>query len=602
MDRLKIYLVISVTVLVISALLALLLSRIKKKSGWILTPFNTLTFGTLLACFLLFVPLYFAYFSEPGGNIIEILLMSVHNTIRLFVVDTDFDFVRDSVVSNETDPVTAKVFSTYAAILFILAPLLTYGFIISLFKNASFFFRMFFNQFSRIYVFSCLNKRSLALARSKREERPHAIIIFTGVPEDCGEDMTELKETAGSIGARCFSKGIADIRLWRMKCAGNITFYIMDTDDDDSIRKANDVKNKYGSRKKASMLVFVDSEICSLALSNLILPAGPDGKPADKKIRMKITSVDTVWSFIYGLIDKYGLKLFDNAKPMPGSEEKIISALIVGCGTYGSAMIKTLAWYCQVDGYRLNVNVIDPRPDADSCFAAECPDLTDPKYNGGDDIGSARYTIRFFTGVNLMSAKLESIVKKLGITTFAFVDAGSDRNNVILAMRLRTAFRRINIHPDIQAVVDDPLISKSLDNIHSYKGRGYDIDLVGDIDSRYSTKATEESEFITEALDAHNNWGEEKTFWAYDFNRRSALAFSLFKKLLKDLEIPEAELEKGRRTPKQEEYFRRTQHRRWIAQKRSEGYIYGKKRDEIAKTHDLLVSYDDLPPGTKIDT
>ena len=599
MDVLKKYLLISITVLVISVCTAILLGRRKKQSDRILTPFNALTFGTLLACFLLFVPLYFAYFSEPGGNLLEILLMSVHNTIRLFVVDSDFDFIRDSVASNRTDPVTAKVFSTYATILFILAPLLTYGFILSLFKNASFALRMIFDQLNPVYVFSCLNKRSLTLARSKRKKEQRAVIIFTGVPEECDEDMTGLKEMADGIGAYCFSKDVAKISLWRLRRVGRVGFYIMDADDTDTIRKATDVTYKYGSWEKTSMLVFVDSDICSLALSNLISPIGDDGKPADDNIKMNISSVNSLWSFIYGQFDKSGLKLFENAKKLPGRKESLISAVIVGCGTYGSAMLRTLAWYCQMDRYILSVNVIDSHPNAERRFAAQCPELMDSKYNGTEDRGLPRYTIRFFPGVDLMSAELDDILKTLGSTTYAFVDAGSDQDNVELAQRIRKAFERMNIHPDIQAVVEDPLVNRSLDHIHNMRGQQFDIEMIGDTDSRYSTEATEDFELLKTALRAHCRWGEQKTFWAFNYNSRSSFAVSLYRKALNALDISGANLPMHKRSPEQIEALRRSEHIRWVAYMRSEGYVYAKKRNDLGKQHNLLVPYDELPDTTK---
>jgi hypothetical protein len=39
----------------------------------------------------------------------------------------------------------------------------------------------------------------------------------------------------------------------------------------------------------------------------------------------------------------------------------------------------------------------------------------------------------------------------------------------------------------------------------------------------------------------------------------------------------------------------RTQHEQWLAQKQRDGWQYGPVKDAAAKTHPLMVPYDDLP-------
>ena len=41
------------------------------------------------------------------------------------------------------------------------------------------------------------------------------------------------------------------------------------------------------------------------------------------------------------------------------------------------------------------------------------------------------------------------------------------------------------------------------------------------------------------------------------------------------------------------------EHRRWNAYMRTEGYVYNKTRDDIAKTHPSLIVFDDLSQAEK---
>jgi hypothetical protein len=40
-------------------------------------------------------------------------------------------------------------------------------------------------------------------------------------------------------------------------------------------------------------------------------------------------------------------------------------------------------------------------------------------------------------------------------------------------------------------------------------------------------------------------------------------------------------------------------HNKWLKEKKNQGWTYGEKRDEAAKTNPILVSYDHLPPHMK---
>lgn len=42
------------------------------------------------------------------------------------------------------------------------------------------------------------------------------------------------------------------------------------------------------------------------------------------------------------------------------------------------------------------------------------------------------------------------------------------------------------------------------------------------------------------------------------------------------------------------------QHDNWIACKRADGWVYGKKKDEKAKTHPCMVPYNELPPAQRM--
>ena len=65
------------------------------------------------------------------------------------------------------------------------------------------------------------------------------------------------------------------------------------------------------------------------------------------------------------------------------------------------------------------------------------------------------------------------------------------------------------------------------------------------------------------------------------------------------LNIPYAEVSPEKRPDKERDALRKLEHCRWSAYVRSEGYTYGKKRNDLAKKHPCLVPYDQLSEAEK---
>lgn len=119
--------------------------------------------------------------------------MSVHNTIRLFIVDGEFDIITENV---PRDLPIYEAYTVLAAVLFVAAPLLTFGIVASFFKNVFAYQKLIVNRNSQMYVFSELNEKSLILAKDLCKSNKKRIIVFTDVFERNEEENYELVESA----------------------------------------------------------------------------------------------------------------------------------------------------------------------------------------------------------------------------------------------------------------------------------------------------------------------------------------------------------------------------------------------------------------------
>lgn len=99
-------------------------------------------------------------------------------------------------------------------------------------------------------------------------------------------------------------------------------------------------------------------------------------------------------------------------------------------------------------------------------------------------------------------------------------------------------------------------------------------------------------------------WGDEESFWRYEFNYHSSVASALHHRLKLACHIPGADLPPEERTPEDRDRLRLMEHRRWNAYMRSEGYCYSGSRDkqsrnDLAKLHNDLVPFDALTEEEK---
>lgn len=170
--------------------------RIKKKRNLsqetgTLKPVYAFIAGFFLSSAALFFPLYYnsVFFGEAAGvNAFKSVVLSLHNTVRLFVVDDDFQFVQGILGAGElgVNEVLRVVYTSVFVVYYVVAPLLTATFILSLVSDFNQSVKYFFLRRRNVYVFSVLSASSLAVARDavkikeKRQKRFDYLCRYRG--------------------------------------------------------------------------------------------------------------------------------------------------------------------------------------------------------------------------------------------------------------------------------------------------------------------------------------------------------------------------------------------------------------------------------------
>ena len=580
---------LSVGCLVAAVLLALTLggTGLNKKWGWKL--FHVLVAGAFCATLVMFLPVHSGGRADGLLALWRTVLLSVFTSIQVFAAGCEFGVVVEGMET--CPPALVGAYQAWSATLFVLAPVFTFGFILSLFQNLTAYLRYLSVCFRDVYIFSELNEGSMALAEDIHKNHPRAALVFTDVFAENDERFFELQERAGKLGAICFKKDILVVNFIRHSARKNLFFFAIGENEAENLNHAMKLIDRYRDRENTHVYVF-----SAKVESELLLTAVDKGK-------IRVRRIYQTDALINRILYEDGHILFENA--LPGADgEKEITAVVVGMGQHGTEMVKALAWFGQMDGYRVRIHGFDKDPMAEEKFTALAPELMSPDYNGVYVSGEAQYFIRIRGGLDVDSASFAREIGKLRNTSYVFVSLGSDDANINTAVCLRMLFERLGVHPVIHAIVYDSQQRKALTGIRNYRGQEYDITFIGDLESSFTEAVIIDSELEADALRRHLKWGAEEEFWTYEYNYRSSVASAIHMRARIRCGIPGANKPEDQLTQEERNGIEVLEHRRWNAYMRSQGYVFSgstdkKSRNDLAKMHHDLVNFADLTEEEK---
>ncbi|MCL2889447.1 MAG: NAD-binding protein [Eggerthellaceae bacterium] len=627
------------------ALLVVFLVYRRPRSSNFLRPLPIVITVMFLVMVLLFFPAYLTRIGAENNGAAESFLLSILASLKLFRADNSYDLFFQSLKT--IDSWVKGPYMLFTTSINLLGPVLLIGFILSFIKGLKAYCSYLLGYFREVYIFSKLNEKSFILAQSvlahygrqpsgaqtktkasgRKKKRP--LIVFTDVFADNSKTSQKLYQSASDLKCICFKKDILSVRFDIHSRKAKMSFVVIGEDKSENNSQAlrllespltkAAVKEKpdYSSRDAAITTLYLFD---SSKESELLL----DGKQGDMTIRR----INRTRQFVHYLLWDYlwdkgtgAQALFDTALDVDG--QKRISVLLVGVGKTGTALLKTLSWFCQMDGYEAAIHAIDKDPQLEKRLRFECPETLDEKHNHNLDPDEAVYSIGVHPGINVQNEDFANLANSLAAsTTCVFVSLGDDELNVETAVNLRIFFMRAGRkgvgQPLIYAVVHDPERVKKFKNLANYAGDEFCIRLIGDNHDLFSYQMVFDPRLENLAAQAHICWtlsekenrelenlaekaeknkqptDEERAaaqrarelregFWGKEYYRHSSIARVIHEKVV------------DKYGPVSESAIAKLESRRWNAYMRSEGFVYGDERNNLAKQHHLLIPYSAKP-------
>ncbi|MBO4415888.1 MAG: hypothetical protein J5824_07910 [Lachnospiraceae bacterium] len=469
-----------------------------------------------------------------------------------------------------------------------------------------------FENKSRVYLFSAVNKKTLAIADSVPIEK--SAIIFA-CPER--ELSAEQRYRIRPLGAICEDMTVSEI-IWKIpKSLKGVEIFLFE-DESSNLHLLDDVYNALLLYPLKNTKIFFEVSETPLGMFDELT------KKCNKDFSGTLPFIMPVrieMNFVYenflrcslfanaegdgnkqnsNELNNNGLNRKDQKSNYPG-DEKHIRALIVGMNERNFEIFRTILHLSQMPGYRLSVMVIENKAHWDT-VTNRIPGIYDFRERKDNPID-----IHYYEDVDFSTSKFEDYIDGcLKDFNYAFVNAGDDLLNLNLAMRLKAyCIRNERLgKAKIQVNVEDNSICR-----HWSKEGMEGLETVGDIGEVYNYSDIALPNLVAVMTDVGNAQRGTKDYGTYffclpEYNRYSTLARIL--SLRYKIRVIDKYYDSDYSLTSASGLWKKYEHFRWEMFVRTLGYVKADPKlmsdDEernakirrTAKVHPSLIDYDEL--------
>jgi len=388
------------------------------------TAYRIAAAGTAGASLFYFFPFYTAAFNVTGifdffKSLLNIILLSAHHAIRLFVVDASFEEI--DLFASELG-IFGKLYTSFGIVLLVVAPILTFTGLASFLKVLLMNYYVWFSFGKNHYIFSELNLQSLYLAHDIVENDSKASIVFMSFNKEEDSEMEYVKSHIRSFRPVFLPNHIIEIDHLLKKRGKSAKFFIIGDDHLENAAAAISMMSSHGKKGKREIYV-------RLKMNDHLLDDIPQCENTE------IFRIEHIYSTVIKDLEAIGVRLFDSASENKKGE-KVISALVVGLGEYGTEMVKNLSWLTQAEGYRTVIHAVDMDPAAEDRFCHLCPGLF------GEDTADRHCEVVIHSDVAVGTASFDRLIEEIGDVGLVFVALGDDNANVNASYGLRALLQK----------------------------------------------------------------------------------------------------------------------------------------------------------------
>ena len=401
------------------------------------------------------------------------------------------------------------LYLVYNAALYLAAPVGVIGTIVALLGKLTVLARTRFLARKRpTYVFSCLNKPSLVLAKSILAERKgECLVLFA----DADESEESLVSDAKAYGFLCLNQSAAYIadKIYSPKAGRFFLFTSAEEKKNlnEGLSLAHKLAKRYDGLDSKQKRTYAVPSVYLSSSSDVggsvvdaraaVINTGPsDECPAVMRVRLR--RIDWVRSTVDALLDKYPLfstGLEEGALTIPRGFNKLAfdysanrrRILVVGDGDIAYEFIKGAVWASQMGDVKTRIDVVAGDSEAlKDRLSFEAPELFAEEGGDGTRPRLGHYDLHFTTCNPQGPGYLRFLKSPWALEyTYVLVALGDDLASSSVACRTRSILEQTRLTAKgaapafIAAVVRSSEMAASLETMHARKAQYYAIAPVG---------------------------------------------------------------------------------------------------------------------------
>ena len=458
----------SVAAVIGSAVYAVFFSKRKRLNSNYLSPLHIITIGVFVSVLMIHIPVYFQWYKyEDDYAFLRPVWLTIINSFRVFLLDINYDDLKQTAASSATWIHVFYLF--WAAFLYLLAPILTFTNVLSLFKNAVGTIKIILCFHKRIIIFSEINPRSVHLAKSVlRQSVRNTLVVFADKRDPEAISCYGLLDCRELRKAVVLKKSIDAINLKKSSCY--LELFLVNEDEFSCIKdfvNVNDKNREYKNRTadKGNNLIseklleeikydpinfITHPHICNFV------------RNADFRKNELCYLVQRIDVFSKLAINTLTNKSFICSLLKDTENDKIISFTVIGLENLGKEFLKTALWIFQIYDYKLQINLIDSQNNDKllKSLETEMPDIVaeknkasaeSPLSYGIQKDGDSNFCINLFGGIDFHSSDFDELLTSETTRQFFFrsrvflVVSDDDKQNCEIAIRLPQLIERMMI-------------------------------------------------------------------------------------------------------------------------------------------------------------
>lgn len=405
-------LIIGWVTLLIALLITLLIVR--KKSFFI--------YWSLVGYVFIAILLYRYYVNVNSYSSETSLFSSIYETFQVYFFNISVDDIKIAAAGNTFDMISRIIVS----MLYLIAAVLLVSGVFTMAWNSLNYIRYAMLFRKDIYYFSELNKNSLCLAQSIATKKKRVKIAFCNVLRD-NELINEYDIQLRQLNAILLSKNITSLPFEnKRKCMK--TLFLIKSREEDNLYDMLTLVTLYRSKSLSNKL---NIHIFSTMRNTVEFI---DAISTEDKRNFNIRLFHEANENAMQLLLKNPLYLAEGAK-----ELKKISVMIVGLGTVGMELLKTVLWCGQMLSYSLEIHAFDLlAAEKKKEFESDCSGF----YATGNRIIKSIEDILHFYAMDVLSSDFDQKLKELNQTNYIVVCLDSDEKTIDVSTKIRKLFIR----------------------------------------------------------------------------------------------------------------------------------------------------------------